>query len=64
MPLIHSASKEAIGENIRIEKHAHPDMPNAQAAAIAYSTQREAQRHTHDEREAPRHEHERHKYGR
>lgn len=63
MPLIHSASKKAIGENIRIEKHAHPEMPIKQAVAIAYSTQREAQRHDHHEREAPKHEHERHKYG-
>lgn len=53
MPLIHSASKEAIGENISIEKHAHPEMPIKQAVAIAYSTKREAERH----------EHERHKYG-
>lgn len=64
MPLIHSPSKEAISENIRIEKHAHPEMPIKQAAAIAYSTQREAQRHSHHEREAPRHEHEMRKYGR
>lgn len=64
MPLIHSTSKKAIGENIGIEKNAHPDMPIKQAAAIAYSTQREAQRHTHETREAPRKEHEFFKYGR
>jgi hypothetical protein len=63
MPLIKTGSKESIGENIRIEKHAHPDMPIKQAAAIAYSTQREAQRHDHHEREAPKHEHEMRKYG-
>lgn len=64
MPLINSTSKKAIGENISIEKHAHPDMPIKQAEAIAFSTQREAQRHSHEEREAPKHEHERHRYGR
>lgn len=42
MPLVKSDSKEAIGENISIEKHAHPDMPVKQAEAIAYSVQREA----------------------
>ena len=63
MPLIHSTSKKAIGENIAIEKHAHPDMDVKQAAAIAYSTQREAQRHNHESREAPKHEHEKMKYG-
>lgn len=42
MPLIHSKSKKDIGKNIEIEKHAHPEMPNAQAAAIAYSTARQA----------------------
>lgn len=42
MPLIKSGSKKAIGENIRREKDAHPDMPIKQAAAIAYSTARSA----------------------
>lgn len=42
MPLIHSASEEAVGKNIAIEKHAHPDMPQKQAIAIAESTKREA----------------------
>jgi hypothetical protein len=42
MPLIKSTKKEAIGKNIAIEKHAHPDMPIKQAAAIAYSERREA----------------------
>ncbi len=63
MPLVHSASKKAIGENIAIEKHAHPDMPIKQAAAIAYSTQREAQRATHEHRQAPLHAREKEKYG-
>lgn len=61
MPLVHSTSKKAIGENIAIEKHAHPDMDIKQAAAIAYSEQRLARRHNpHAEREA----HEKFKYGR
>ena len=63
MPLVHSTSKKAIGENISIEKHAHPEMPIKQAEAIAFSTQREAQRHSHEERQRPLHEHERRKYG-
>jgi hypothetical protein len=45
MPLIHSTSKKAIGENIAIEKHAHPDMPIKQAEAIAFSEQRQAESH-------------------
>jgi len=44
MPLIHSSKKKAIGENIAIEKHAHPDMPIKQAEAIAFSEQREARK--------------------
>lgn len=64
MPLIHSASKEAIGKNISIEKHAHPEMDIKQAVAIAYSTQREAQRHSHETRQAPMHAREKEKYGR
>ena len=62
MPLIKSPSDEARQENIHREIEA--GRPIKQAVAIGYSTQREAQRHTHEEREAPRHEHERHKYGR
>jgi hypothetical protein len=54
MPLVHSSKKEAIGENISIEKHAHPEMPIKQAVAIAYSVKREAEKH----------EHEKNKYGR
>ena len=42
MPLIHSASEEAVGKNIAIEKHAHPDMSQKQAIAIAENTKREA----------------------
>ena len=42
MPLLKSSKKSAIGENIRREKHAHPDMPIKQAAAIAYSVKRKA----------------------
>jgi hypothetical protein len=33
-------TKKGISENIRREKHAHPDMPIKQAAAIAFSTAR------------------------
>ncbi len=43
MPLIKGAkakSKKGISENIRREKHAHPDMNIKQAAAIAFSTAR------------------------
>lgn len=43
MPLVKSKSKKAIGKNIAIEKRAHPDMKNSQAAAIAYSVQSKAQ---------------------
>jgi len=42
MPLIKSKSKKAIGENIRIEKHAHPEMKTKQAVAIALSVARKA----------------------
>lgn len=40
MPLVKgekAKSKKGISENIRREKHAHPDMPIKQAAAIAFS---------------------------
>lgn len=40
MPLIHSKSKKAFGENIRREIHA--GKPQKQAVAIAYSVKREA----------------------
>ena len=40
MPLVHSTSKKAIGENIRRERHA--GVPEKQAIAIAYSVRREA----------------------
>lgn len=43
MPLKKSASKKALSENIRTEKHAHPEMPIKQAVAIAYSVKRKAQ---------------------
>jgi hypothetical protein len=42
MPLVKGKGKKAISENIRIEKHAHPDMPIKQAAAIAYSQARKS----------------------
>lgn len=42
MPLIHSASEKAVGENISREMHAHPEMPQKQAIAIAENTKREA----------------------
>ena len=42
MPLIHSKSKKAIGENIKIEKVAHPKMKQKQAVAIALNTARDA----------------------
>jgi len=40
MPLVKgkaAKTKAGISENIRREKHAHPDMPIKQAVAIAYS---------------------------
>lgn len=43
MPLIKTGSEKSVGENIAIEKHAHPDMPQKQAIAIAENTKREAQ---------------------
>lgn len=49
MPLVRSTSKKAIGENIAIEKHAHPSMPIKQAEAIAFSEQREAGKKGHGE---------------
>jgi hypothetical protein len=42
MPLVHGHSQKAISKNIEIEKNAHPDMSNAQAAAIAFATARKA----------------------
>lgn len=46
MPLIHSTSQEAVSKNIATEKHAHPEMSNAQAAAIAYHAGGEKQHNT------------------
>jgi hypothetical protein len=43
MPLVKSASKAAVGQNIRRELAANPSMPTAQAVAIALDTQRRAQ---------------------
>lgn len=43
MPLLKGSkakSKKGISENIRREKHAHPNMKVSQAAAIAYSEAR------------------------
>lgn len=47
MPLVKTGTEKSVGENISIEKHAHPDMPQKQAIAIAENTKREAQAH-HD----------------
>jgi hypothetical protein len=44
MPLIKTGTEESVGKNIAIEKHAHPDMPQKQAIAIAENTKREAQK--------------------
>lgn len=41
MPLKSGSSQGVISSNIATEKHAHPDMPVKQAAAIAYSNARE-----------------------
>jgi hypothetical protein len=43
MPLVKGAkakTKKGISENIRREKHAHPEMDVKQAVAIAFSTAR------------------------
>jgi hypothetical protein len=45
MPLVKgkkAKSKKGISENIRREKHVHPEMPIKQAVAIAYSQARKA----------------------
>jgi len=45
MPLVKgkkAKSKKGISENIRREKHAHPEMAIKQAVAIAYSQARNA----------------------
>ena len=45
MPLVKgkkAKTKKGISENIRREKHAHPDMPIKQAVAIAYSQARKS----------------------
>jgi hypothetical protein len=47
MPLVKgkkAKTKAGISENIRREKHAHPDMDIKQAVAIAYSTARKAKK--------------------
>jgi hypothetical protein len=47
MPLVKGAkakTKSGISENIRREKHAHPEMPIKQAVAIAYSTARKGKK--------------------
>ena len=45
MPLIHSTSKKAFGENIARERAA--GKPEAQSVAIAYATKREAAKKHH-----------------
>ena len=62
MPLIKSDSKEAFSKNVA--ELMHSNYPQKQALAIAYSNQRESQRHTHTERQAEMQQHERNKYGR
>jgi len=45
MPLVKgkkARSRKGISENIRREKHAHPEMSNKQAVAIALSVARKA----------------------
>lgn len=47
MPLISgkkAKTKEGISENIRREKHAHPEMKNDQAVAIAFSQARRSKK--------------------
>jgi len=62
MPLEKSASKEAFSNNVSELRHS--GFPEKQSLAIAYSNQREAERHTHEDRNSMRHEHEKHRYGR
>lgn len=45
MPLISgkkAKTRKGFSENVRREKHAHPDMPIKQAVAIAYSQSRKS----------------------
>ncbi len=49
MPLIKgkkAATRKGISENIRREKHAHPEMPQKQAVAIALSQARRTEAKT------------------
>ncbi len=62
MPLIKSSSEKAFSSNV--SELMHSGYPQKQSLAIAYSNQREAQRHDYHKREEPKHEYERHKYGR
>ena len=48
MPLVKSASKQAISENIKREMHA--GKPQKQAVAIAYSVQRQMKKHMRKQR--------------
>lgn len=64
MPLKHSGSEKAFKENIRAEKHAHPEMPIKQAVAIAYSVKRHATKDDAEERHIEKKAHEKFKYGR
>lgn len=62
MPLIKgkkAKTQEGISKNIEIEKHAHPDMPIKQAAAIAYSTARES--HSKSSHSKKNHRHKEHR---
>ena len=49
MPLIHEKSKEAFSKNVSTEMHAHPNMSQKQAVAIAYSVQRHVTKDDRDE---------------
>lgn len=55
MPLIKTGTEKSVGENIAIEKHAHPDMPQKQAIAIAENTKREANKDELHEVEGVKH---------
>jgi hypothetical protein len=45
MPLTNGSSNRAISQNIRTEKHVHPDMPIKQAVAIALDVARRGKKH-------------------
>lgn len=60
MPLIKSASKQAIGKNIETEETVG-NKPHKQAVAIALNTAREAGAHIHKPKHSETHRHKEHR---